>query len=207
MVRGFITAWVLMSHLVALTGCSQYALSDPEWDMPVRYSISVSAPKHYDVWVDALMMESFSENRGWRAPIGIVSCCWKDRGKVAEWQTMPELFVVRWFSFAEQQAYLAVIKLEDPDKLFAKMQEPAPITHNGRVINMPRDTLVIGLAPGGQVVIWIMNWAETAIEVGRYQAQPYNHKERGEDYTRRTQNYLERSGAYLKEHGIRYEGW
>ncbi len=87
------------------------------------------------------------------------------------------------------------------------MKEIAPIERYGKTFDMPRNDLTFGLAPGGTVVVWIMNGAENAIEVGRYQATPYDHKEEGEDYTRRTESYLEREADFLQNNGIRYDGW
>ena len=87
------------------------------------------------------------------------------------------------------------------------MKESAPFERYGEMVDRPRYNLVLGLAPGGTVVMWIMNSEENAIEVGRYQARRYDHKEEGEDYTRRTETYLERQGDYLRQQGIQYDGW
>src|SRR5690554_2633779 len=40
------------------------------------------------------------------------------------------------------------------------------------------------------------------IEVGRYEAKPYDHRKEGEDYTRRTESYHEREGEFLEKNGI-----
>ena len=103
--------------------------------------------------VDKFFIESLSEDIGWRAPIGIVSCCWdKPFGAMADWQAMPEVFLIRWFSFAEQQSYEALIRLENPDEIEEKMKETAPFEAYGKIVERPRDVLVLGLAPGGTVV-------------------------------------------------------
>ena len=192
--------------LLLLGGCSEPTESDDSWKE--SRGIGVVAPEHYDVWVDKFFIESFSEDIGWRRPFGIVSCCWKHPPfSRAQWQATPELFLIRWFSFAEQQAYEAVIKLENPAEISEKMKESAPFERYGEMVDRPRYNLVLGLAPGGTVVMWIMNSEENAIEVGRYQARRYDHKEEGEDYTRRTETYLERQGDYLRQQGIQYDGW
>ena len=85
------------------------------------------------------------------------------------------------------------------------MEQPAPVQRNGKTINMPRDTLVLGLAPGGTVVLWIMNWAETAIEVGRYKAAEI--ETHPEHYEKRTERYLSDHGDYLQEHGLQLDQW
>ena len=88
-----------------------------------------------------------------------------------------------------------------------KMKQITKLERYGNVLEVPRYNLVFGLAPGGTVVLWIMNGAENAIEVGRYQAKLYDHREEGEDYTRRTESYLRREGEFLQQNGIRYDGW
>jgi len=196
--------------VLLLLGCSEQREPEAPIQGPnsAYRSIGVVAPEHYDVWVDKFFIESLSENVGWRRPFGIVTCCWKSPPlSRAEWQTTPELFLIRWFSFAEQQSYEAVIRLENSAEIVERMKEPAPYERYGKTMIEPRDTLVLGLAPGGTVVLWIMNGAENAIEVGRYKAKPYNHKKEGEDYTRRTESYLKRQGDFLQENGIRYNGW
>ena len=205
-----IKGWVVSLCILVLVGCSESTESEGQKYGPngTHRSIGVVAPKHYDVWVDKFFIESLSEDIGWRAPIGIVSCCWdKPFGAMADWQTMPEVFLIRWFSFAEQQSYEALIRLENPDEIEKKMKETAPFEAYGKIVERPRDVLVLGLAPGGTVVVWIMNRHENAIEVGRFKAKPYDHEKDGEDYTLRTESYLERQGDYLEQHGIRYEGW
>lgn len=194
--------------VLLLLGCSDQG--EPEAPMhgpnSAYRSIGVVAPEHYDVWVDKFFIESLSENVGWRRPFGIVTCCWKSPPlSRAEWQTTPELFLIRWFSFAEQQSYEAVIRLENAAEIVEKMKEPAPYERYGKTMIEPRDTLVLGLAPGGTVVLWIMNGAENAIEVGRYKAKPFNNEK--SDYSQWVDEYMEKEGDYLRENGIKLDGW
>tara|TARA_R110002124_G_scaffold275135_1_gene445338 strand:+ start:2253 stop:2723 length:471 start_codon:yes stop_codon:yes gene_type:complete len=156
--------------------------------------------------VDKFFIESLSENVGWRRPFGFVSCCWKSPPlSRAEWQTTPELFLIRWFSFAEQQSYEAVIKLDKPHEIADQMKEVAPFERYGEIVERPRYNLVFGLAPGGTVVLWIMNRAENAIEVGRYKAKPFNNEK--SDYSQWVDEYLEKEGQYLRKNGIKLDGW
>jgi hypothetical protein len=203
-----VKGWVVSLCILILAGCSEPTESEGQKYGPngTHRSIGVVAPKHYDVWVDQFFIESLSEDIGWRAPIGIVSCCWdKPFGAMADWQTMPEVFLIRWFSFAEQQSYEALIRLENPDEIEEKMKETAPFEAYGKIVVRPRDVLVLGLAPGGTVVVWIMNRHENAIEVGRFKAKPYDNQE--SDYTQWVNEYLEREGDYLKENGVKLDGW
>lgn len=194
--------------VLMLLGCSDQTESKGPMHGPnsVYRSISVVVPKHYDAWVETLILESVSGDIGWRAPIGIVTCCWEDpSGKNAEWQAMPGLVLIKWFSFAEQQSYRALIRLENAREIEEKMKEVASFERYGEIVERPRYNLVFGLAPGGTVVVWIMNRAENAIEVGRYEAVPYNNEE--SDYSKWVDEYMEREGEYLKESGIKLDGW
>lgn len=189
--------------LLLLGGCSEPTESDDSWKE--NRGIGVVAPEHYDVWVDKFFIESFSEDIGWRRPFGIVSCCWKHPISRAQWQATPELILIRWFSFAEQQSYETVIKLESPEEISEKMKESAPFERYGEMVDRPRYNLVLGLAPGGTVVMWIMNSEENAIEVGRYESRKI--ETHPEHYTEITERYMRDSGEYIREHGVPLEGW
>ncbi|MDS1311106.1 MULTISPECIES: DUF2931 family protein [Marinobacter] len=194
--------------VLALLGCSDQSESEVTAYGPnSNYrSIGVVAPEHYDVWVDKFFIESLSEDIGWRRPFGIVTCCWKSPPlSRAEWQTTPELFLIRWFSFAEQQSYEAVIRLENAAEIVEKMKEPAPYERYGKTMLEPRDTLVLGLAPGGTVVLWIMNVGKNAIEVGRYSARKI--ETHPEHYREITERYKRDSQEYIYEHGIPVDDW
>ncbi|MDY6930057.1 MAG: DUF2931 family protein [Pseudomonadota bacterium] len=194
--------------VLLLLGCSDQRESEAPMHGPnyVYRSIGVVAPEHYDVWVDKFFIESLSENVGWRRPFGIVTCCWKSPPlSRAEWQTTPELFLIRWFSFAEQQSYEAVIRLENAAQIVERMKEPASYERYGKTMIEPRDTLVLGLAPGGTVVLWIMNGAENAIEVGRYSARKI--ETHPEHYREITERYKRDSQEYIDKHGIPVDDW
>lgn len=118
---------------------------------------------------------------------------------------MPGLVLIKWFSFAEQQSYRALIKLENAREIEERMKEIAPLERYGKTFEMPRNDLTFGLAPGGTVVVWIMNGAENAIEVGRYKAQPFNNEK--SDYSQWVDEYMEKEGDYLRENGIKLDGW
>ncbi|MDN6318127.1 MAG: DUF2931 family protein [Marinobacter sp.] len=194
--------------VLVLLGCSEQVGSEAPQNGPksAYRSIAVVVPRHYDAWVDTLIFESRSEDIGWRAPIGIITCCWREpSGKHAEWQAMPELVLLKWFSFAEQQSYEALIHLKNADEIEEKMKEIAPFESFGEIAEYPRDALVFGLAPGGTVVVWIMNRGENAIEVGRYEATEI--ETHPEHYREITERYNRDSRDYIEKHGIPIDGW
>lgn len=199
--------WMIYLCILVVAGCSETGSGGADFGPNTTYrNIKVVAPKHYDVWVDKFFVESLSKDIGWRSPIGIVSCCWnKPHGASAEWQTMPEVFLIRWFSFAEQQSYEALIRLENPSAIEEMMKEVAPFERFGEMVERPRYNLVLGLAPGGTVVVWIMNRGENAIEVGRYQGRKI--ETHPEHYREITERYNRDHGQFLQENGIQFEGW
>ncbi|WP_341580920.1 hypothetical protein [Marinobacter metalliresistant] len=43
------------------------------------------------------------------------------------------------------------------------------------------------------------------MRVGRYEAKPYNNEK--SDYSQWVDEYLEKEGEYLRENGIKLDGW
>src|SRR5690554_4334076 len=151
------------------------------------------APQHYDVWVDYLFLET-TGIRAWRIPQGWVSCCWKSpRNTVSGGGTpLPNYVVIRWFSYAERKFYGRQIRL--PDDLEQRMRQKTPYRlGNGSIIERPRYNLILGLAPGGQIVVWIMNQARNAEEIMRVQA--FELEGNPEHYQVRLRNYEQEHGT------------
>ena len=202
MIRRLAVLVTVLCTSFLLSGCS--IAGTPEWDHPVTYMLQVSTPRHYDAWVKPVQLEA-SGKRAWWHPIGITGCCWKAPGNGnSDLAPMPDYIHVTWYSFAEQQSYTRLIHLPDPEALRERMEQPAPVHKIGKLYNLPRYNLVLGLAPGGTIVIWIMSKAETAIEVGRYQAVPFDDDVR---YEGALESYMEREGEYLKQHGLQLDRW
>lgn len=199
MIRKILVVALAAATLLA-SGCASSAKEDIPW------SIRIAAPEHYEVWVTNMYLEKTGE-RSWREPVGTVGCCWKGphgpSGSGAGLDPFPELILLHWFSFAEQKYYVEIIKV--PPDLQDRMREPAIYKTPMDVRSGPRHALVIGLAPGGTVVVWIMNQIGNEIEVMRLQASEGPGDP--DDFEVGTKNYLEKHGDYLKEHGIPLEGW
>lgn len=191
---------LLLANLV-LSGCAGTVSDDTLWQ------IDVAAPNHYEVWVTNMRLEK-PGIRSWRIPVGTVGCCWKGdfgpRGKGGNASPFPTLITLHWFSFAEQKYYATLIEI--PSDLHERMGEPVRhITQRGNIRFKPRSTLVLGLAPGGEVVVWMMSQRTNAVEVMRVPAVEVEGDPA--DFSVLTEAYLEKHGAYLKEHGIPLEGW
>ena len=200
--RKFVMFAAVLFMSALLGGCS--LAGSPKWDQPVSYGVRVAVPRHYDVWVKPLQFEATGE-RAWWWPVGITGCCWKSPGTGGgRLEPMPDYIHVTWYSFAEKQSYTRLIHIPDPEALRERMEQPAPVHKIGKLYNLPRYNLVLGLAPGGTVVMWIMNKGETAIEVARYQAVPFDDNVR---YEGALEAYMEREGDYLKQHGLQLDRW
>ncbi|MGO1502307.1 MAG: DUF2931 family protein [Marinobacter sp.] len=204
MTRRLVVLVTVLCTSFLLSGCS--IAGTPEWDQPVMYRLKITTPRHYDVWIKSLELEASGE-RAWWWPGGITTCCWKSPGLSGgpQLEPMPDYIYISWFSLAEQQSYARLIHIPDPEALRERMKQPAPVHKIGKLYNLPRYNLVLGLAPGGTVVMWIMSKAETAIEVGRYKAVPFEDEKN--DYSIWVEDYLKEHGEYLNQHGLQLDRW
>src|SRR5690606_3923674 len=133
------------------------------------------------------------------------------RGPTAQWDLVvkwidpfPNLIALHWFSFAEQKYYSTLIRV--PPDLPERMCEPVEHWYpNGTSDFKARRTLVLGLAPGGKVVVWMMSQRMNAVEVMRVPAVEVPGDP--EDFAELTESYLEEHGEYLREHGVPLDGW
>lgn len=191
---------LLTGLMLLLVGCASSQRQEPPW------YVDLAAPKHYDVWVSNFELEA-SGIRHWRQPGGITTCCWRGpsgpRGSGGEMDPIPNYMAIWWFSFAEQKFYTASIIV--PENLKQQMLETAPKKVGDSIRYEPRNFLVLGLAPGGEVVMWIMNQVGNEVEIARQQAVEIEGD--ASQYQTRTKSYLERNGAYIEEHGIPLGGW
>ncbi|MEP1217252.1 MAG: DUF2931 family protein [Marinobacter sp.] len=199
MVRKIVILWLTLT-IFLVSACASSPDSREPWN------IKIAAPMNYEVWVIDMFLEKSGE-RSWRQPIGSVACCWKGphgpSGKGTAADPFPELIFLRWFSFAEQKYYTKLIEV--PPGLLDQMREPAPFKAYDGLRMSPRHTMTIGLAPGGTVVVWILNQIGNEVEVMRMQATE-TEGDPG-DFAVATENYLEQHGDYLEEHGVPTEGW
>lgn len=192
--------YLLLTGLLT-SGCA--TVSDAEEE---HWSYSLAAPNHYKMYVEHLEFEKPGV-RHWRMPAGNVGCCWKGPygpiGSGGRMAPFPKFIGIQWFSFAEQKFYQRLIQL--PENLPAEMAEPAQFNTGKGTSERPRNRLVIGLAPGGTIVLWIMNQIGNEIEVARMQANQIEGNVR--EYETRTKSYREENATYLETHGVPTEGW
>lgn len=189
--------------VLVLAGCATESAPEAETQ---RY-FWVSAPEHYDVWVEHLRFEKSGEYAWHQAP-GYVSCCWRGdhgpKGVGGRLTAFPNYIGVQWFSYSEQKFYQRLISVQDEWRV--RMTETVPVqTHLHGIVERPRNRLVLGLAPGGTIVVWMMNRMGDEVELGRLQANQIPGDP--SQFRQSTASYLERHGDYLLEHGTPLEGW
>ena len=189
--------------ILLLSGCSSFA---QEKDGSTEWRFQLATPKHYNVWVEHLEFER-SGVRHWYHPAGSMGCCWKGpegpSGIAGRMEPFPNYIGIQWFSFAEQKFYQRLISI--PQEWRSLMEVSALYRTSLGEFEAPRDTLTLGLAPGGEIVVWIMNQIGNEIEIARLQANEIE----GEAfrYKTRTKDYLNKHGDYLTEQGIQLDGW
>ncbi|PHQ16508.1 DUF2931 family protein [Marinobacter profundi] len=194
---------LIMAITLVLSGCSVFSDAKEE----TTWYFQLATPRHYDVWVEHLEFE-LSGVRHWFHPAGSMSCCWKGPygpgGISGRMEPFPNFIAIQWFSFAEQKFYQRLIEI--PREWQDLMKVPAPRnTQLYGVVYRPRNFLTFGLAPGGEIVVWIMNQVGNEIELARLRA---NEMERDPNiYRANTQEYWEENGDYLKKHGVQLSGW
>ncbi len=196
-----VSRWVRIGYLLLFSlsqGCTSLTQEPLEW------RVRVVVPQHYDAWVQFFDLESSGARH---VPIGYLSCCWKTpSGKGGGGYEIPpaNFFQVRWFSFAERKFYGRLVELPANLGEMMRRQTPAPPIE-GQPLFEPQDTLVIGLAPGGQVVVWLMNYAENAEEILRVQANELDVNVA--EYEAWIRDYEAEHGEYLKQHGLQLDRW
>ena len=177
---------ILLVIASALSGCA----SQPEADSTRQ--LYVAAPEHYDVWVFDMMLEHSGEPVRAQS-VGNVDCCWKGAsgsgGQGFEVAQFPERLWIHWFSFAEQAFYSHMVHL------------PEGVNQPGS--NARPQSLTIGLAPGGAIVLWHPDPYGVENEIARLQAQeisgnPVNFRQRTQRYARQYAEHLERYGLQLE---------
>jgi hypothetical protein len=120
---------------------------------------------------------------------------------------LPERLFLRWQSLVEPQAYK--IRIPIPQWVREEMVKPQRVfcKWDQKVVTLYRDTITVGMAPGGIVKVWVGTGCLEHKEVGRFQAEI---EPRG-PYLNGKGNYYRalkpEAQAYIDEHGIPYGTW
>ena len=163
--------WLFLFLPLQLASCQnnipkEEAMNEPEYE----WGISVNAPIGYPIHVYA----------GRVGPQYITSDLWcsteePDRGSAYvneenDPKELPKDIDIVWFSFIENCFYnlQAPLDYEKIEKLFKEGFEQR--IRYGELHHTTYNGLVVGLAPGGTVVVWVGKGYSPITEVGRFQA-------------------------------------
>jgi hypothetical protein len=204
---------LLMGLLFSLSACAS-GFSSPKLPYPAWY-IGLAAPKHMEVWVEKV---DVLDQRGlgfFHVFGGVASYT----GKVKGWHNgvgkskpinnvdLPERLFLRWQSLVEPQAYR--IRIPIPQWVRDEMVKPerAFCLWSQEWKEDYRDTITLGMAPGGIVKVWVGGSCLGYKEVGRFQAEieplgPFLNS-KGRYY--RAPN--PEAQAWIDQHGIPYGSW
>jgi len=118
---------------------------------------------------------------------------------------LPKRIFVRWQSVVEAQTYKGWVDIPE------QAREVMRISTSQRCPDTLRyrygASLILGLAPGGVVQVWVRDSCHDAIKVARAQAEveplgPHLGKSNGHYYPQ-----SEKSKRYIERHGIPYGSW
>lgn len=211
--------WVMT---LLLSGC---ASGQGRPNLPYdAWGISMLAPNYMEVWVESVdvidqrglvfervhgggvAMRSPANNKGnptgWTTKPGGSS---KDISGV----DLPEFIFVRWQSLVEPQTYN--VRINVPEWVREEMVKPlgAYCRFDGKwVENLYRDTITIGLAPGGIAKVWLRGGCLETLEIGRFEgAISKVGPSQGQNEGRYAYPPSPEAEAYIKQFGIPYGSW
>lgn len=118
---------------------------------------------------------------------------------------LPKRIYVRWQSVVESQTYKTWVDIPEEARqiMHASTSQPCPATRRSRFSAW----LVVGLAPGGIVQVWVKDSCNNSVKVARAQAEiepqgPHLGKANGHYYPQ-----TEASKRYVEKYGIPYGSW
>ena len=177
--------------------------------------VGLAAPRHMEVWVEGVDVIDMRGMAYFRVHGGVAGYTRKVEG----WHKgggatmpvnnvdLPDRIFIRWQSLAEPQTYKINIKIPQwvrdemvrPHRVFCKWDKAT--------VTLYRDTISLGMAPGGIVKVWVGTGCLEHKEVGRFQAEieplgPYKGRSNGKYVPIEPENK-----AYVDKHGIPYGSW
>ena len=192
--------------------------------MPYKsWDLGFSAPDYMEVWIETADVVDIQEHVYPRAGSGIASMLkppnnsgdprgWPRRaaiggGKRVTGADLPKQIYVRWQSLVEPQTYLMVIKIPEATRELMRKGEKVFCKFDGKWITGYRDSIDIGLAPGGIAKVWVGGSCLPPIEVTTVKAVidprgPYEGKSGGHH---RPLSAV--SKAYVEKFGVPYDSW
>lgn len=191
-------------------------LRQPHLPFPDGWHLGFFTPEHMDIWLETADVTDARGITATQAVSGGVS----STGEVSGWPTkvmlgsgkhlsqldLPQSIFIRWQSLAEPQTYRANLKIPELARNLMLQQEQVDCTIGGQQ-SAYRYAVVIGLAPGGIVKVWISGPCFKGTEVLRVHAEiepkgPYQGLSEG-----RHRPLEPAAKDYIDQHGIPYSSW
>jgi hypothetical protein len=202
--------------LISLSACATGGSVPPPVKLPYpAWYIGFAAPKHMEVWVESV---DVLDQRGYvffNVHAGVAGYTRKPEGwhkgtsggKPINNVDLPDQLLLRWQSLVEPQAYKISIRI--PQWARDEMVRPERVLchWNQQWKTDYRETITLGMAPGGIVKVWVGGPRLGFKEVGRYQAkvEPRGPNQDGKGLFYRAPNPEAR--AWIDQHGIPYRSW
>jgi len=158
--------------ILQLLNCKSHKYKEKTMnEQEYEWGIAVNTPIGYPIRFYAAMvgstpivreLYSITEEPDWGCAAGYESCSMEE---------LPQNVDMVWLSYKEDCFYRlkTAIDYEKVAKLFREgFNQRVP---NGEVRHKTYDTIVVGIAPGGVVVLWVGSGYLPLTEIGRYQAE------------------------------------
>jgi hypothetical protein len=207
---------VLIGLLMSLCVCASGLKPPPRPKLPYdSWYIGLAAPKHMEIWVEDV---DVLDQRGlafFHVFGGVASYA----GKVKGWHEgggkskpinnvdLPDRIYLRWQSLAEPQTYMINIPIPQWVRDTMLKQEKIFCAFDGNDVTVYRDTITLGMAPGGIVKVWVGDGCLGHLEVGRFEAKidprgPYKGLSKGKYIKMEPENK-----EYVEKYGVPYGSW
>ena len=180
--------------------------------LPYRaWSLAVAQPLYMETWVETANVEDIrglrfvgafhglspgiSPTAGWGRGGGV--------GRTVDGADLPRRIFLRWQSLVEPQTYRITLDIPESARQLMLKQEPSVVTGKKGY----RNILLIGIAPGGKVVVWNEGPGQPRIEILRAQAEVEPLGPDQGQYGGKYVTLSERAKQYVQQNGIPYESW
>jgi hypothetical protein len=135
------------------------------------WQASVSAPEVYPSWVISGGFWAGEEDYAGLPTDGFLMEGWGETGlTMGGGKFVPEGLNITWFSVVENKFYKGEFKL--PADTIRALLDEGLITSTGE--HETYDIIIVNMAPGGMIVIWMEMSGERKVEIGRYQCTETN---------------------------------
>ncbi|WP_321350250.1 DUF2931 family protein [Halopseudomonas oceani] len=219
---------LLLFTAFILSGCLNSKAAGPFPpipDLPYRtWHVGLLAPDYMEAWVEQVDLTDVNDLMYEDVFGGVASTSTPNNnaGEAHGWPEnpgpgsnfpmtgigLPEKITVRWQSLAEPKAYRASFDVSAATRAEMVRPRQAYCAWRDEYETQYRDTIAIGVAPGGVVRAWLLGPCLDSIEIAHVQGEinpvgPYNGESNGEFYRPPSPN----AQHYIDTHGIPFGSW